>query len=268
MGYELRRALRELLGPEIKGLPRAVALELADDANETTRQCWASLEDLARWTAAKDTNVVRDALKRLGAAGWEFRVPIGAGKDGRILYAVPGRRMTFRVPDFEGRAATTPKGESPLPVPSQGRVTTPSEGVTTPSEGVTTPSEGVRTTPFSSIPSDSSSLSVADRVVQAAAVVPAGQEREFIDYINKNHNPKGPGWWHTVSNRGDLPDLAESYRTARAEQAATARPTLPAWCGRCGKENPAAVRFNQNFRVLEDGRRCPDCHPAAVKENA
>lgn len=183
MGYELRRHLREALGPDIKGLPRAVALEIADGASDTTREnTFATLEDLARWTASKDTSVVRDALKRLAADGWEFRVPIGRGKDGRALYAVPGTRMTFRVPEKrsapKGRVTTTPKGESPLPLegegrvttPSEGRVTTPSEGVTTPSEGVTTPSEGVVTTPYSSSPH--SSVPTAGKRAAAKARAP------------------------------------------------------------------------------------------------
>lgn len=164
MGYRLRRDLREVLGPEIKGMPRAVALEIADDARDETRLSFASLENLRRWTAAKDTNVVRDALKRLAAAGWEFRVPIGKGKDGRLLYAVPGTRVTFRVPDFEGVVTTRPKGESGLPL--EGVTTDPvgTEGVVvTPSEGVVTPSEGVTTTPFSSChPSSSENTSARE----------------------------------------------------------------------------------------------------------
>lgn len=143
MGYQLRRQLREVLGSNITGLQRAVALEIADDANEDTRRSWVALEDLARWTGAKDAVVVRNALKRLAAAGWEFRVPIGKGKDGRILYAVPGVRMTFIVPPFEGVATATPKGEPPLP---QGVATAHSEGATAHSEGATA-------TPFSSVPS-------------------------------------------------------------------------------------------------------------------
>ncbi|MBR8638671.1 hypothetical protein KEF29_03495 [Streptomyces tuirus] len=115
MGYHLRRQLREALGPNITGLQRAVALEIADDANEDTRRSWVTLEDLARWTGAKDAVVVRNALKRLAAVGWEFRVPIGQGKDGRILYAVPGVRMTFTVPPFEGVATATPKGSHRYP---------------------------------------------------------------------------------------------------------------------------------------------------------
>src|SRR5579884_3283860 len=118
MGYELRRWLREELGPDITGLPRAVALEIADDAKDETRLSFATLEQLARWTAAKNNEVVRDALKRLAAAGWEFRRPLGSGKDGRLLYAVPGKRQSFYVPRERLR-----------------------KGVPTPSEGVVTPSD-------------------------------------------------------------------------------------------------------------------------------
>lgn len=164
MGYQLRRDLREALGPSITGLQRAVALEIADDANEETRESWVKLEDLARWTGAKDATVVRNALKRLAAAGWEFRVPIGKGKDGRVLYAVPGRRMTFVVPPFEGGAGATPsppEGEQGLPqggagAHSEGATATPQDpqgGAGAHSEGATAHSEGAGATPFSSTPS-------------------------------------------------------------------------------------------------------------------
>jgi hypothetical protein len=139
MGYELRRRLREVLGPDIAGLQRAVALEIADDARDETRMSMASLDDLARWTAAKDAGVIRNALKRLAGAGWEFRVPLGIGKDGRLLYAVPGKRLTFRVPDFEGGAGAlpyAPKGEPRLPI-----------------GGAPAPCEGAPAPPFSSYPS-------------------------------------------------------------------------------------------------------------------
>ncbi|MER8220936.1 hypothetical protein ABTZ58_10150 [Streptomyces sp. NPDC094143] len=157
MGYELRRQLREALGPDITGLQRAVALEIADDANERTRESYALLEDLARWTAAKDTNVVRNALKRLAASGWELRVPIGKGRDGRALYAVPGRRMTFRIPRIEGVATATPKEERGLPHGVATATPYSPEGVAVASSGVAgAPSEGAGATPFSSDSSDPS----------------------------------------------------------------------------------------------------------------
>lgn len=157
MGYDLRRKLREALGPEIAGLQRAVALEIADDAKDGTRESWATLDDLARWTAAKDASVVRNALKRLAAAGWEFRVPIGKGKDGRVLYAVPGTRMTFMVPPFEGVATASSsgsKGEPGLPLGGAGAPPSPPQGgAGAPSEGAGAPSEGAGAPPYSSNPS-------------------------------------------------------------------------------------------------------------------
>ncbi|MFF4489476.1 hypothetical protein ACFY0F_23755 [Streptomyces sp. NPDC001544] len=167
MGYKLRRQLREALGPGITGLQRAVALEIADDAHEDTRRSWVALEDLARWTGAKDAVVVRNALKRLATAGWEFRVPIGKGKDGRTLYAVPGIRMTFIVPPFEEVATATPKGEPPLP---QGVATAHSEGATAHSEGATA-------TPFSS---DSSAPQGEETSTQGGALAtPSAAAREI-----------------------------------------------------------------------------------------
>ncbi|MEW2070047.1 hypothetical protein [Streptomyces sp. NPDC007346] len=132
MGSELRRKLREALGPDITGLQRAVALEIADDARyddnwrydpDKGRRSKVRLAELVEWTGAKDANVVRNAIKRLSAAGWEFRIPIGQDKHGKPMYAVPGKAMTFRVPDFEGVAVATPMpegGAGATPRESQG----------------------------------------------------------------------------------------------------------------------------------------------------
>lgn len=187
MGYHLRRQLREALGPDITGLQRAVALEIADDANEDTRRSWAALEDLARWTGAKDTVVVRNALKRLSVAGWEFRVPIGKGKDGRTLYAVPGTRMTFEVPPFQGVAPATPSpGSEGGSTPEGGAGAYSEEAGATPSteqgvagahsEGATAHSEGATATPYYSDSSSPQEEVVAEGVAQAP---PSGAAREI-----------------------------------------------------------------------------------------
>ncbi|MFF0055641.1 hypothetical protein ACFYRI_14750 [Streptomyces microflavus] len=132
MSSELRRQLRVALGPDITGLQRAVALEIADDARyddnwrydpDKGRRSKVRLAELVEWTGAKDANVVRNAIKRLSAAGWEFRIPIGQDKHGKPMYAVPGKAMTFRVPDFEGVARATPMpegGAGATPRESQG----------------------------------------------------------------------------------------------------------------------------------------------------
>lgn len=146
MGSSLRRQLREALPPSIKGLQRAIALEIADDARydddwnydpENGRRSKVRLAELVRWTAAKDELSVREMLRRLSLAGWEFRLPIGKDKNGNLLYAVPGKAMTFRVPDFEGPTTVGPcvevEVEGPTTVgPSEG------EGPTVVGEGPTT----------------------------------------------------------------------------------------------------------------------------------
>lgn len=150
MGYELRREIREALGPNVTGLQRAVALEIADDARHDAdgRRSRVSLKDLARWTGAKDTAVVRNALKRLAEAGWEFRVAIGKGKDGRVLYAVPGHSMEFRVPHPpEGAPAHSEGAGAHSAEELEGGAGAHSEGATAHSEGAGAHSEGAGATP-------------------------------------------------------------------------------------------------------------------------
>lgn len=209
MGYRLRRELREALGPEISGLQRLVALEIADDANDNTRMSQATLDDLVRWTGAKDAKVVRTILKRLAAAGWEFRVPIDKGKDGRLLYAVPGKALKFRVPDGpQGVTTVTPSAE-------EGVTTVASVGTVVASVGTTVASETTGVTPLSSSP-HTSSLSPEARVVRSAHVVAESEERELIDWITKTHHPKSVAWWRAVARNDDLPGIADQWRLATA----------------------------------------------------
>lgn len=202
MGYELRRQLREALGPDITGLQRAVALEIADDANEATRKSWVTLDDLARWTGAKDAIVVRNALKRLAAAGWEFRVPIGKGKDGRVLYAVPGTRMTFAVPPFEGVATATPKGEPSLPHGVATATPQTPEGVAPAhSEEATAHSEGATATPYSS---DSS----APQEEEASSAASGARE------INPEDKVEFGNFWALHPKSQDYDKTREAWVTA------------------------------------------------------
>lgn len=194
MGSNLRRQLREALPPSIKGLQRAVALEIADDARwnddwkydpEKGRRSKAKLADIVRWTAAKDELSVREMLRRLSVAGWEFRLPIGKGKDGRLLYAVPGMAMQFRVPDFEDPTVVGPSEEEGMEDPttvgssdSKGP-TVVGEDPTVVGEGPTTVGEGPTvvgppspsTSPCSSPKESPSTTSVAEDASGASASV-------------------------------------------------------------------------------------------------
>ncbi|MZE53785.1 hypothetical protein GTY86_35725 [Streptomyces sp. SID5770] len=220
MGYKLRRDLRVALGPKISGLMRIVALEIADDANDNTRESMVPLDVLACWCGAEEASV-REALKRLGKAGWELRVPIGRGKDGRVLYAVPGMRMTYRVPEFE-----VPKGESQT---LEGRVTSPSEArdtrpsdtegrVTSPSEGVRNPSEGSDTRPFPSLPSPPH----VDKDSLGAEVDLEAFGAFWLVYPKKKAREEAKKAWIAAIKRGATPEhivsAAQAYARERAQQ--------------------------------------------------
>ncbi|MFF5703454.1 hypothetical protein ACFY7H_13235 [Streptomyces sp. NPDC012794] len=223
MGYELRRKLRVALGPNITGLQRAVALEITDDANDQTRESYVGLDELALWTGAKDEGVVRNALKRLSAAGWEFRVPIGKGKDGRLLYAVPGRRMTFKVPLFEGVAVAPPRSEGGAVAPSEGALAPPREsegspsspegGAGAPSEGAGAPCEGAVAPPFPSSPhspqeeEEASSSRVTEHLEAFGAF--------WLNYPKKIDRGRAKTEWVAAMHRGADPaqivDKAQAY---------------------------------------------------------
>jgi hypothetical protein len=214
-----------------------VALEIADDANETTRKSWAALEDLARWTGAKDTSVVRNALKRLAIAGWEFRIPIGKGKDGRLLYAVPGTRMTFLVPHFEGVATATPygaEGEQGLPLGgAEAPPSGPQGGAGAHSEGATAHSEGAVAPPFSSYPSDPSTDKDSSSGEGGATATPSREAPDhhldafgafWIVYPKKRAREEAKKAWCTAIERGADPQHIVTAATAYARERASEDP--------------------------------------------
>lgn len=279
MGYELRRQMREALGPDITGLQRAVALEIADDANEKTRESWATLETLARWTAAKDASVVRNALKRLSAAGWEFRVPIGKGKDGRVLYAVPGTRMTFLVPPIEGVAVATPKGEQGLPqggagAPSEGAVappSTPQGGAGAHSEGAGAPSEGAGAPPFSSSPH-------SPHVDKDSSPTPPPVDHHldafgafWLNYPKKRAREEAKKAWIAALERGADPkrivDAAQAYARERAQQDPTYTKYPATWLNKgCYDDEPDPAPGLPQLRPV--GGPVAPLSPQAARRNA
>lgn len=224
MGYDLRRQLRNALGPDIVGLQRAVALEITDDANDRTRESYVGLDELALWTGAKDSVVVRDALKRLAVKGWEFRIPIGKGRDGRLLYAVPGRRMTFRVPPFEGDAKASPsegKGKRGLLLGEAGATPSDPQGVAgASSEDAGAPSEDAPATPFPSPPhspqeeEEASSSPVADHLDAFGAF--------WLNYPKKLDRGKAKDEWIAAMRRGEAPAVivaaAQGYARSVADE--------------------------------------------------
>jgi len=148
MGYELRRWLADRLPPELSSGERLVALEIADQANDTTRLAYGRglLEVVARRTGFSSTKQVRKVLTKLAAKNIELRVPLTGkdgrplvGKDGRLVYAREGQESTYRIPTM----AECPALQEPPPSAEPGTPPSgPPSGSPRNGDGPPTPSAG------------------------------------------------------------------------------------------------------------------------------
>ena len=97
LGATLYREVRDFApGTWTSGM-LVVALMIADQANEKTRIAVIKRPLLRARTRLQEDGL-RECLRRLSQSGYEFRRPIRKGRDGRILFAVPGRDPEYEVP--------------------------------------------------------------------------------------------------------------------------------------------------------------------------
>lgn len=282
MGYALRRWLRDLLGPDIKGLKRAIALEIADDARwddegnylpEGGRCSRVSLADLVRWTGAKDERTVREELRRLSLAGWEFRKPIGVGKDGRTLYAVPGRSMEFRVPEgptvvaSEGPTEVGPNppegptvvaeeptvvAEGPTGVASEATVVGPPSLVTL---SLSSPDAPAPVTPRPSA-ARTERETKPQKVIRGTGLLDQADEEAFIAWATRKFNIQHAGWWTSCAD--DIPDHINTWLAQRT-QAAAPRPS-GVMCTACNNRAPVALTHRGKPYCPACTAVCTSCH--------
>lgn len=134
MGYKLYREIRDFAPDDLTSGELAVALMIADDANDRTRRSWIPLPLLCQRARLKPSSV-RAALAKLAARGYEFRVIHGYGTDGRPVFAAKGHATDYVVPDMlkgatglapiepfepvdnpgKGASAVAPNGRYPQP---------------------------------------------------------------------------------------------------------------------------------------------------------
>lgn len=126
MGFLLYREVRDFAPADLTQAELTVALMIADDANDHSRQSWIPLPLLCQRARLKPTGV-RGALQRLAARRLEFRVVHGYGKDGRPVFAARGHAVDYLVPDMlKGDTLTSPKSvDNP---PEGDTLTSPSLG--------------------------------------------------------------------------------------------------------------------------------------------
>lgn len=100
VGFELRREVRDqLLWPgALTPSERVLVLELADNAGEKTRVGYPGME----WILAKcdipSKQRAGEHLASIAAKWFELRVELGKDKNGKPLYAMPGKKTTYRFP--------------------------------------------------------------------------------------------------------------------------------------------------------------------------
>ena len=151
VGYKLYREIRDFAPSDLTSGELAVALMIADDANDRSRRSWLPLPLLCARARLKPSSV-RAALSKLAARGYEFRVIHGYGKDGRPVFAAKGHATDYVIPDML-------KGASPVaPI-------APSEPVDNPAEGASA------VAPNGSCPQPKGASAVAEG---ASAVAPIG----------------------------------------------------------------------------------------------
>lgn len=282
MGYALRRWLRDLLGPDIKGLKRAIALEIADDARwddegnylpDSGRCSRVSLADLVRWTGAKDERTVREELRRLALAGWEFRKAIGVGKDGRTLYAVPGRSMEFRVPEgptgvaSEGPTVVGPDApEGPTVVAEEPTVVAQGPTVVASEATVVGPPSLVtfsRSSPDAPAPvaprvpaARSERETKAQKVIRGTGLLDQADEEAFISWATRKFSIKHAGWWTSCAD--DIPDHIQTWLAQRT-QAAAPKPSGER-CTTCSTIAPVALTDRDKPYCAACVATCTNCH--------
>lgn len=266
-----------------------------------------NVHTLAERTGLTGKGSLKAALQRLGGRGLEVRVPLTSGKDGRPVYALPGKQCRYRFPaslvgeatvspnEGEGETRTSPKGR---PGPRQERSGPPLNA----DKGRTGPPPTPTSTPPPSKQADANPAAPSEltqrRRQQEEALAAA------TDFLETLPNPWTVGPRTAKAMASDLLDMIDRQgwdlddelvakltekpegvrnhhqilririgdlpRRIRARPRKSSAP-LPPWCGECADGAKAAEREGRIRLIYDDagnGRPCPKCHPSQVPQAA
>ena len=225
MGYLIYREVKRYAPGDLDTGELALLLILADEADETTRECFPGMDELCAYMRMGADGVGR-ILQRLAKHGLEVRVVIDKDKIGRPVYAKRGTRTTYKLPRF---------------------------AVAEPTAAMAGPQSG----PSPQFPQEEDPhLLPSQRTLRNAGFkLTKEEETSLIAFANRNGR-KGPGWWRTLAANGDLADLVAEWRqtaSAGPPRDSPAAEPVPK-CGTCNED-----------RLIEDdyGNRapCQACHP-------
>lgn len=294
---------------DLTAAERMVLVAIGENVRDgdPTRLTWPdfNVHTLAERTGLTGKGSLKSALQRLAGRGLEVRVPISQGKDGRPVFALPGKQCRYRFPaELEGEVTTSPNEGEGEDRTSPGEVTTSPMGRTQPRQGRSGPPP--TPTPLSPPPSrgaeedakPASPLREAgrqqheDRLAAAAAFLEALPQPwtigpvsarttapELISMIDRQgwdldgdlvakltERPGGITSYPPVL-RLRIKDLPKRIKPASRKRSGP----LPPWCGTCADGAKAASREG-NLRLIYDdhgnARPCPKCHPSQAAHAA
>jgi len=114
MGVRLIREVLDHAPADLTPAERLLLVVLAENANDTTREAWPGMDVLAHRTGLTPDGVSK-VLFRLARRGLEVRVPLCTDRRGRLVFAVRGRRTTYRLPGFHEREVPTRDSKATAP---------------------------------------------------------------------------------------------------------------------------------------------------------
>lgn len=113
MGVRMMVEILDHAPPELSPAERLVLIAIAEDARDGgTRTCSPGVDMLCRRTGLSEEGL-RKVFQRLAKHGMEIRVALGKGKSGRLVFAKPGVRTTYRIPVFVADEAGERQDEKP-----------------------------------------------------------------------------------------------------------------------------------------------------------
>lgn len=186
------RSIVEVLdhAPEtLSSSERLILVVIAENINDDDPQrlTWPNFDiGVLRKRTGMKGDALQKALERLGVRGLEARIPIGKGKDGRTLYAIPGTQCRFRLPHLLGPNEFGPSEEGPNQFRPEGNQFGPKGRTNSGQKGTSSVQKGT-----SSAPSPLSSPSEVPPLSSDGGSAPSAHPSPPVDRDEREEDPRG-----------------------------------------------------------------------------
>ena len=260
MGYKLRREIRDLLPAGLlTPSERLLVLEIADSCGDETRTGWPGVEWLVAKCDVPSAKRVGEHFASIARKWFEIRVELGKDRHGKPFYAIPGKRMTYRMPTRPELVAQ--HGEEKVPK-NQGLDACKdpeNQGAKVPEiQGANPPKTRDPSSQFEPLKENTSSLSPREDEQPPAATVPTPRtEREIVEASPEPKNDKPTGTTGILLGAGLTPDEAGSF-VGWADQLGGG-PKGPGWYVTLHRNQTLQERIEEWRASGHVVTSCPEC---------